>query len=163
MAEDWDMYLRISKHYHFVTVSSPQVLYRETPNSMSANVVKQCIETLTVIERAFSEAPEDLQYLKKDCLANIYKYLTFKALEAPAIQRTGTKAARFFWRAVQYDPKLLRVKLTVKVILKIALLLMLPSQQVQKLFDHKKQIFNTSILLGYINLDPTSKVHKMSS
>ena len=46
---------------------------------MSANIAQQASETLKVIEKAFKQAPEELQYLKKQSLANLYKYLTYKA------------------------------------------------------------------------------------
>jgi hypothetical protein len=38
-AEDWDMWLRLAARYHFVAVPYPQVLYRQSPNSESANFV----------------------------------------------------------------------------------------------------------------------------
>src|SRR4028118_1289230 len=82
-AEDWDMWLRLAACYEFVAVPSSQILYRQSANSWSANVLKQGAGSLQVMERAFNQAPESLQHLKPASLANIYKGLTFKALEGP--------------------------------------------------------------------------------
>jgi hypothetical protein len=42
------------------------------------------------MEQAFSQAPEFLQHLKQSSLANIYKGLTFKALESPGALASPT-------------------------------------------------------------------------
>ncbi len=152
-AEDWEMWIRLAARYEFVAIPVPQILYRQLFSSMSFKILKQETGILEVINGAFSEVYESLQYLKSRSLANAYKFLTFKVLEAPVIQQTGIIAAQFFWRAIQYDPQLLKAKVTGKVLCKIALLFILPPQQAQKLFERRKTLFNTSTLLGYIKLD----------
>jgi glycosyltransferase involved in cell wall biosynthesis len=52
-AEDWDMWLRLGAKYHFVAVEKPQILYRVSTNSMSANIVKQEVESFKVINSAW--------------------------------------------------------------------------------------------------------------
>lgn len=141
-AADRDMYLRLASRYHFVAVPSPQILYRVSANSMSSNVLTQEKASLQVIERAFKQAPESLQHLKKSCLADIYTYLTFKALAVPAGRERGLTAARYFWYAVRNDPSLLRRRQTVlRVLFKIAVLVLLPSQQSQAVLTKAKSLF----------------------
>ena len=118
-AEDWDMWLRLAQASEFVAVSAVQVFYRRT-SSMSSNVVRQEQACLTVINRAFEKAPDSLQHLKRQTLAQLYKYLIFKALEGPPGKEKGWVAGKCLWRAVQYNPSLLKQhKVIVSVMLKI--------------------------------------------
>jgi glycosyltransferase involved in cell wall biosynthesis len=145
--EDWDMYIRLAKRYHFVAVPSPQILYRISANSMSANYKRQEAACLQVIEKAFNQAPESLKYLKKYSLGNLYKYYTFRVLEGAMARRRGLLAAEFFLRFIVYDLELLKKRFTWKVLLKIVLWIFLSPQWVQFLIKTK---FKT---LSYINSD----------
>ncbi|NET38053.1 MAG: glycosyltransferase [Cyanothece sp. SIO1E1] len=153
--EDWDMWLRLAADYPFVAVPSPKVLYRQPTNSMSANVLRQEQECLKVIERAFNQAPESLQCLKPYSLANLYKYLTSKALEGFPNRQRALVAARFLWQAVNNDLALLRARVLPKICLKIAVVMLLPSQWAQELFIKFKQPFDTTSMLGYVQINPT--------
>jgi len=138
-AEDWDMWLRLAARYEFVTVPSPQILYRISPNSASFNIWKMEAGSLRTIERAFAQAPESLQHLKREVLGNRYKYLTFKALEGPPERRRGLTATRFFWQAVTHDPAWLRrTQLMLIILFKIALATLLPPQQAETLLTLAK-------------------------
>ncbi len=151
-AEDWDMWLRLAANYEFVVVPSPQVLYRLSATSMSANVVRQEAACLRVIEQAFTQAPDSLQYLKKLSFANLYKYLTFKVLEGHPEPQAGKIAIVFLGQILRYEPKFWRKKVTLKVLLKSSLLTLLPSQ-----LSHQfmlKNWLNTTTLLGYIQVNP---------
>ena len=118
-AEDWDMWLRLAKRYEFVTVPKAQVFYRRT-DSMSSNVVRQERECLKVINRVFEDVPESFQPLRRDSLAQLYKYLVFKALEGQPGRDQAWQAAKCLLRAVQYNPALLRQnKVVLSVLLKI--------------------------------------------
>jgi len=152
-SEDRDLWLRLAARYHFVAVPSPQVLYRQSANSASANILRMEAASLRVIEQAFSQAPEFLQYLKQSSLANIYKGLTFKALESPLDRQRGLTAARLLWNAVKNDPALLRSRVILKVLFKIAVVTLLPPQQAQALLAKAKGLANTTTLLGYLQLD----------
>ncbi|HEY9603932.1 MAG TPA: glycosyltransferase [Allocoleopsis sp.] len=152
-SEDRDMWLRLAARYHFVAVPSPQVLYRQSVNSESANVVRMEAASLRVIERAFAQAPESLQHLKKPSFANIYKGLTFKTLEGPPARQRGLTAARLLWHCVQNDPTLLRSRVIWKVLFKIAAMTLLPPQQAQAVLTRAKGLANTTTLLGYLQLD----------
>ncbi|MEP0885156.1 glycosyltransferase [Trichocoleus sp. ST-U3] len=152
-SEDRDLWLRLAARYHFVAVPSPQVLYRQSPNSASANILRMEAASLRVIEQAFSQAPEFLQYLKQSSLANIYKGLTFKALEEPLERQRGLTAARLLWNSIKNDPALLRSRVILKVLFKIAVVTLLPPQQAQALLAKAKGLANTTTLLGYLQLD----------
>ncbi len=151
-AEDWDMLLRLARRYHFVAVPSPQILYRISANSMSAKVLQQEAETLKVIECAFNQAPESLQYLKKQSLANLYKYLTYKAMEGQPKTENGLTSARFLFQAVKNDPSLLKAKVMGKILFKISAMILLPPQLAQAAITKFKSLSNTTTLLGYIQL-----------
>lgn len=153
-AEDWDLYLRLAVRYPFVAVPKAQILYRVYPNSMSSNILKMESSALRVIERAFQQAPQSLQPLKQQSLANVYKYLTVKALEGQPNRQRSLTAMRFLKNAVQFDPKLLTQKVSLKVILKIATILILPDQQTEKLLKKYPQILDTVTLLGYMKVNP---------
>lgn len=134
--EDWDMWLRLATRYEFVCVPSPQILYRVSSNSMSSNVWKMEAGSLRVIERAFAQAPESLQHLKREILGSRYQYLTLKAIEGPPERSKGLAAARFFWQAVSNNPAWLqRTQLMLIVLLKITIATLLPARQAQTWLD----------------------------
>jgi len=139
--EDWDMWLRLAAGYEFVCVPSPQILYRVSSSSMSSNVWKMEAGSLRVIERAFAVAPESLQHLKREVLANRYKYLTFKAVEGTPERKKGLAAVRFLWQMVRYDRSmLLRSQILAIVLVKIAIATLLPSQLSQPLLKAAKNL-----------------------
>jgi glycosyltransferase involved in cell wall biosynthesis len=132
--EDWDMWLRLAAQYEFVCVPSPQILYRVSSNSMSSNIWKMEAGSLRIIERAFTQAPESLQPLKREILGKRYQYLTLKAIEGPPERHRGLAAARFLWQAVSNDPAWLqRAQLMLIVLFKIVIATLLPPQQAQAL------------------------------
>jgi glycosyltransferase involved in cell wall biosynthesis len=152
-SEDRDLWLRLAARYHFVAVPSPQILYRQSVNSASANISRMEAASLRVIERAFNQAPESLQYLKQPSIANVYKGLTFKALEGAPDRQQGLTAARLLWHSVKNDPSLLRSRVILKVLFKIVAMTLLPPQQAQALLTKAKGLSNTTTLLGYLQLD----------
>lgn len=153
-AADWDMWLRLAKRYPFVVIPSAQVLYRISSNSMSSNVEQHEEEYLKVIEQAFTQAPESLQYLKKHSFANLYKYLTFKAVEAFPERRRAIIAKHFLWNSVKNDPSLLSSRVIWKVLFRIAVMSLLSPDQAQSLLTKAQGLTNTTTLLGYLRLDP---------
>nr|BAP91645.1 glycosyl transferase family 2 [Phormidium sp. KS] len=152
-AADRDMWMRLAAKYHFAAVPYPQILYRVFVNSMSANVVNQEVANIKAIEKAFNQAPASLQHLKKHAVANIYKGLTFKALEGNPHPKQGLIAARLLWHSVKNDPNLMKSRVIWKALLKIAVMIILPPQLSQGLIAKFKPIFNTTTLLGYLQLD----------
>ena len=155
-AGDWDLWLRLAARYHFVCVPAPQVLYRRTNYSWSANLPRLEAGVLRALERAFSAAPDSLHYLKRHSLAKFYKYLTQRALQElpgrpeygqacpPYLlgRQRGFVAARFLYHAVRNDPSLLRRgRFMLPVLFKIVATLLLGPQQAQKLITTVKSSF----------------------
>lgn len=103
-AEDWDIYLRLAVQYQFVCTQKVGVLYRVTANSMSTNLIRQEQASVTVLNRAFNHpVAMQLQSLKKQSLANIYKYLLFRCLEIEPKHRDGKLAGKYLWQFIKHD------------------------------------------------------------
>ncbi|NET60616.1 MAG: glycosyltransferase [Symploca sp. SIO2E6] len=144
-AADWEMWLRLAAKYEFVNVPAAQILYRVSPNSMSANIWQMETESLEIIDRAFAQGSESLQNLKKQVLGERYKYLTLKAVEGKLERKRGLSAARFFWQAIRYDPSwLTRTKLMLILLLKIFLATVLPPEQARELLTKVQQFSKTN-------------------
>jgi len=148
-ADDWDLFLRLAASYPFVSVPAVQVLYRDRPDSLSSDVSSMEAAALGVCDRAFAEAPLDLQYLKRDSRGNLYKYLTVKALKGHPSRQRGLQAARFLWSAVRNDFHLLRTLAVGQALCLIAIMTLLPPEWVRALFA-KHQILDASYLLKHI-------------
>ncbi|MFM6356259.1 MAG: glycosyltransferase [Planktothrix sp.] len=152
-SEDWDMWLRLAKHYLFITVPKPQVLYRQSSQSASANVFKLEAGSKKVIEQAFSQVPDSLQSLKKRSLGNIYKYLTFKALEGKPNRKQGLVAFGFLYNILINDPAMLRRKITLRTLLKIATFILFSQRQAEWILSKFGKISNIGALMIYIKTD----------
>ncbi|OKH33365.1 glycosyl transferase family A [[Phormidium ambiguum] IAM M-71] len=142
--EDWDLLIRLAAKYDFVVVPIPQILYRMSANSISSSIYRQEKASLKVIEKAFAQAPEALQHLKKYSISNVYKYLMFRVLVGSLERQKALTAARCFWYAVQNNPGLLsqHSKLMFIVTLKIMAGILLPSKQLQIFFIKFKKLVN---------------------
>jgi glycosyltransferase involved in cell wall biosynthesis len=152
--EDWDMWLRLAARYHFVVVPSPQVLYRIFVNSMSFNVRGMEKSSLRVIERAVAHAPESVAHLKKFSLGNRYKYLTWKALDGTPERRRALTALRFLWHTVSNDPSLLHRRIIWKVLLKIVIAVLLPSQSALVLLKKMGRLSDLDTLFLHTQIEP---------
>jgi glycosyltransferase involved in cell wall biosynthesis len=142
LAEDWDMWLRLAARYNFVAVPSPQILYRMSAQSASTNILKMEAACLKCIVKAYNQAPASLQHLKKKTLATLYRYLSFKALEAPSGRQSGIIAARCFWNSINNDPSVLwQWQTMLKAFFKITAVLLLPSPQSRELIETFKKVF----------------------
>ena len=113
-AEDWEMWLRLAQHYHFVVVREALVLHRRSHSSLSANLLALEATSRQVIERAYQRAPESLQHLKTQTLARLYKNLTVRTVailpeseKYVAGRQRGLTAARFLCYTVRYNPSYL--------------------------------------------------------
>lgn len=153
-SQDFDLYLRLAAQYDYVAVSSPQVLYRISPNSMSTNVHRHETTSLIVRERAFEQSPEALpQALKRHSIANYYKSVLHRFLNAPPSQKRGLESARLLWKAVRYDPALLQKRILGKLLFKILVFSILPPQLAQSLISRVKNLSNVDSLLVHIKVN----------
>ncbi|MGC9526203.1 MAG: glycosyltransferase [Limnospira sp.] len=153
-AADRDLWIRLAARYPFVAVPKVQILYRISPTSMSANIIRQAKESTGVIQRAYSQAPSSLQYLKKHSLANIYKYLTVKALEGEPDRGRAIFAAQLLYQAIVNEPSLLQHRVTVRALLKILAIAILPQSQARILLARYGRIDNIGALMMLIRTDP---------
>ncbi|MEB3220224.1 MAG: glycosyltransferase [Nostocales cyanobacterium 94392] len=140
-AEDWDMWLRLAELYDFVTVPSVQILYRTSSNSASTNILKMEKSALKLVEKAFSNAPASLQYLKKNTLSTLYHYLTFKSLESPLSRKNGIIATKCFWNTIKNDLSTIWQWQTMsKAFFKISTVLILSPEQYKKIKTIAKKV-----------------------
>ncbi|BAY27381.1 putative glycosyl transferase [Calothrix sp. NIES-2100] len=126
-AQDWDMYLRLADKFNFVCVPSVQILYRVSANSLSANLARQEKVGLQVLERAYKARSFDKQIWHK-ASANLYNYLTCKALQQPFSRNKGRSAAVFLWKYFINDhSRFKQIKFTLKLLLKISVIIVFPA------------------------------------
>ncbi|MCW5313726.1 glycosyltransferase [Nostoc sp. KVJ3] len=134
-AQDWDMWLRLASKFNFICVPSVQILYRISANSVSSNLIRQEKCCLQVLKKAYKErnfvADNTRTALKQSwnlSLANLYKYLTCKALQKPLNRQKGIASAIFLWKYFLYDPsRLENINFTLKLLLKIVIILIHPT------------------------------------
>jgi glycosyltransferase involved in cell wall biosynthesis len=153
-AEDWDMWLRLAAIYPFTVVPKPQILYRVSPHSSSFNVLKMEAASLRVIERAINDYSQPINHLKSICLANRYKYLTWKTLEGMPARKNSLIATRFLFSAIRYDPSLIQTRTFIKALFKIAITGFLPSQINQNILAKLTRFADITTILGYIQIEP---------
>lgn len=154
-SQDYDLYLRLAALYEFVAVPSPQVLYRISSNSMSADVRRQEATSLLVRERAFQESPKPLPAdLKQHSIANFYKDIIFRLLNMPPKRERALEAARFLWYAVKYDPLLWRRRIIWKVMLRIFAIALLPPKQAEVLLSKLNKLADISTLYIFMRREP---------
>ncbi|XWK85817.1 MAG: glycosyltransferase [Phormidium sp.] len=151
-AEDWDMWLRLAAKYPFVGVPFTQVLYRVSTNSASSNVLQLESSCLRVIEKAFNQADESIQPLKKYSIANIYKYLIYKSLEGCPEPKKGWNAIKLLWGALRNQPDLLGKRIIWKVFFKIVVMILLPPTPAEKILHKFRKFSDIGTLLTLIQL-----------
>ncbi|MCP6757933.1 MAG: glycosyltransferase [Fischerella sp. CENA71] len=126
-AQDWDMWLRLAKKFDFIAVARVQILYRVSANSLSTNLARQEKASLEVLGKVCLTNTHNLNYLKNKSLANLYKYLTCKALQQPFNRKKGLAAARLLWKYIFYDSsRFNHINLILRLSLKIVLIVILP-------------------------------------
>lgn len=138
-AEDWDFYLRLAAQFKFVCVPKYQILYRMHEGSSSFNIRASETACLTIIDRAFKQAPDFLQHLKQYSLATLYTYYTIKLLAYPSKRADGILALKYLHIAAKHNPAL--YKTIWKDLLKILVILLFPpalSKEFIALFSKKK-------------------------
>ena len=134
-AEDWDIFLRLAARYLFIAVPKAQILYRVVEDSLSGNVLRQERAMVKMIERAYSHEPgKSFQHLRKYTYANMYRFLSDRALKSERSRQNWFHSARFLWRSFTYDPRILKQgSYVLTLILKLASSIVLTKQQVKAL------------------------------
>ncbi len=102
--EDWDMWIRISRHYLFAVLKECLYYYRQVPNSLSKNFQVLEQSCTFVIEKAFNCAPAELLYLKSHSYGYTNICLAWKALQTT--DKDFQRALHFCQEAIAHYPKL---------------------------------------------------------
>jgi len=137
--QDWDMWLRLAWEFNFIAVPEVQILYRISANSLSSNLARQEKACLQVLNKAYSTSPESIQHLKAYSFANLYKYLTWKALQNPLNRQKGLAGALFLWKYVKNNScRVQSIRLTLILLFKIVIIIMLPSALSTALLENMK-------------------------
>ncbi len=151
-AEDWDMWIKLSSKYEFIDVPLHQILYRQSPRSMSSQISRQERETLKVINNAFVQAPVNLQYLKSYSLINVYICLTFKCLEESPNQQKGRKGLdlfiKLFIKSLTSHQAIIWRPITWKVFIRLIIISIFPPQYVVKVLNRWSQLYDLSSFFG---------------
>ncbi len=127
-AADWDYWLRVAEKWEFTVVRKPQIFYRLSSTSMSSKVefMERC--QLDVLEQAFERATDDLKSLKKQSMANVYQYSAQLYISRSSNTEGLQKAFSKLYNAARLYPLILFQRKAQKLILKLLLLSIFPSQ-----------------------------------
>jgi len=153
-SEDWDFLIRLAAKYEFVRIDAPQILYRQSPDSMSSKLNYQEQETVKVIRKAFRQAPSHLQYLKKISLSNTYIYLTYKSIEGFPSYQQGLKGLELFVKLLVNYPTILRHSMAWKILARIFFVMFLSHQKIQKILYRFPSLQTVHYFLNYIRHNP---------
>lgn len=125
-AEDCDYNFRLAAQCSFVLVPKYQVLYRKSSKAMSSKVDVMEKANLIVIERAFQNAPPELQFLKPESLSNIHRFFTKLYLEHVPSDYGVRQASQKLKKAIQFHPRTLLNGETQRLALKLIFIRLLP-------------------------------------
>ena len=85
-SEDWEMWIRIARRYHFATVDKPLTLYRQHGANMTKSYRTIMPNFETIIERAFQDAPAEHAALKREAYGRAYLFAAWRAFFAHDLQ-----------------------------------------------------------------------------
>jgi glycosyltransferase involved in cell wall biosynthesis len=103
--EDWDLWLRMAPHFDFKVVKEPLVYYRQLPSSASRNWEAMAVSYQLVLDKNFTDVPQEKQYLKAKSNGFINLYLAWKPLQG--LTPLPKIAAEFQRKAVRQYPKII--------------------------------------------------------
>ena len=153
-SEDWDFLIRLAAKYQFIRIDAPQILYRQSPNSMSSKLSYQEQETIKVIRKAFRQAPPHLQYLKRISLSNTYIYLTYKSTEGFPSYQQGIKGLELFFKLLVNYPTILRYSVTWQILIRIFMVMFLSNKKIQRILNRFPSLQRVHYFLNHIRHDP---------
>lgn len=150
--QDWDMWLRLAALYQFIAVPYPQILYRQSPTSWSANVERQERGFRQVIEKTLTHESERGGDIKNHIIANRYKCLIVDVFQGLPNKKQSLIAAKFLKTAIIHDPTLLRSKVLFKIIARIIVIMFLSSSKAEKLLNKYPKLFDIKTIMGYLKV-----------
>ncbi len=112
-SEDWDMWIRISAHYHFAVLSEPLVLYRQHGANMTKGYRAIMPNFAKIIERAFQNTPAEHKPLKREAYGRAYLFAAGRAFGAgdPAEASALLRQAFEHYPKLRYTKNSLRLRL----------------------------------------------------
>ncbi len=145
LAEDWDLWLRISECYPIAAIPMPQVNYQVSRYSSSANTQRLERDSRRTIERALerqklnsstSQQKDFIKVARARSLANLYEFLYFQTFSGAIRRRNVPWAFLYLWQALKYDSTLRKNwKIVGRAIAKVTCLSLLPNRIAQKVLN----------------------------
>lgn len=133
--EDWDMWLRLAAIGDFAVVPKHQIMYRRAMGSTTSNVERMYDRALFTVNKAYQNAPEHLQHLRRRSEGNLHMYTASLYLQHGIDRSQTQKAGRHIrWSIQKYYPMLAN-KFMQKLIIKFWLRYLLPGQLGRDLFE----------------------------
>ncbi len=100
---DLDICLKLAVKHQFTVVRQVQILYRMVSKSQSTHSAGMLSSNLTILQRAYEHPKAShLQHLKPQSYANLYRFLSYKALQLPHCY--GWVALKYWSRAIRSRP-----------------------------------------------------------
>ncbi len=144
-SEDWDYYLRLAAQWPFTVVPEYHILYRQAAGSMSTNIKLMADGGLTLIDKAFNQAPAQLQHLKPQALSICYRYCADLYLGNRTERSALWEAQRSLLQSVQVWPWALTQSDTQQLIVRCLLRAILPSAMADQVRKYKKRRLDNPI------------------
>ena len=101
LAEDWDMWLRLSLTTRWARVPAHHVMYRQSPASASTRIAAMEGASLEVLARAHAGRPDAPPGVRRRAEGSLYLYLAHKSLGSRWDRTSAALAWRFLGRARQ--------------------------------------------------------------
>lgn len=138
--EDWDYWLRLALHWHFVVVPKHQIYYRRSAGAMSSKIEVMKQASLITLEKAYRSAPPELQYLKNQSFTSFHKYCADLYLKHSTDMSGVKQAEQHLWMAIRLQPQTLLNRRFQKLVLKFLLLRIFSPEMTNNLLQFLSKI-----------------------
>ncbi len=161
--EDWDYYLRLSRHWPFAVVNEPQILYRKTDTSLCSNfeVMEEYIFVLH--DKMFASVPPELMHLEQHSRAKKYDFLAQISLSHISNWQDCWRAVRTLRQAIVLHPAAIGTRrvqiLIVKALMTLVLTPSLADRALSKLLSLRAKRYMASHVGILPNRAPGLKAH----
>jgi glycosyltransferase involved in cell wall biosynthesis len=96
-AADWDFSYRVAKTYRIGFVSEPLVLYRLHNLNMHLNIRAMEHDVKIGFEKAFSDNPPEVQYIRRECYGNFHYMLAGSYFKTGNYSSFATNTLKSLW------------------------------------------------------------------
>lgn len=115
--EDWDMWIRMARHYRFAVIPDALTFYRQVPTSLTKDCLQMERAFDMAIEKIFKTAPDECASLKQLSQAHANFCLAWKALQTLA--QDSRLASRYYLKSFRYAPFIFLSKESARLFLAI--------------------------------------------